>query len=587
MNVVKNKLQATCDIQEQYKVYREIASTLLDENHAELNKSLKVNINKIGSLCKTAGVAIDKLDALSVVSVEELLNVYNTSYKYYINIQNIQNTFCKRELQPVNIRSERSQSYTLGIQDHLNSNTVRYNIFLKKWKIIHIDLVQILSEKMMIKINTDLSKVIDIANELQEAFHKNRKLIIIYSKVMQDMIDAMSISNVPVMRKLLIMIEEDKTFFLINKLKITTKDKYIHVSNPPMRRFGLMPVTNLMPKNELLALILNKRTNGKISLESYAKTERVGFIILNRVVYHPVEYNIRKLIDVNESKDYIQPSEYGVSEKIVKRFDNIRTVAHSAKWNFGFKQIGDYNKVSVYCVLETLDDNTWRALAPWVSSTCFQIPKNKLKNLIDYLSNTNAPSRISSYQELVQNKSLNTMFLEKSVDVDILAEKSNNVNSQLIQNDVYMKVMSVIEKELNVKYKNCDDVNSNTDMNDIIHNVDIKNMFIHSMTNNFSNGMSETNAKEHSAGVFPFEELLASYIKELRFISMRFMKELHDGYNREPLKDSIFTTPKKEKRRTITDKLESIIKASVLITIDSKTNIYSVMTYKYNLLNYV
>jgi hypothetical protein len=586
MNTVKNKLQATCSIQDHYKVYREIASTLLDENHTKLNNSLKININNIGSLCKTAGAAIDKLDNTSVISIEELLNVYNSVYKYYLNVKNIQILFCKHELQPVNIRSDRSQSYTLSIQDHLNSNTVHYNIFLKKWKIIHIDLIQILSEKIMIKANTDLDKVITIAYELQKAFHKNRTLIVIYTKVMQDLIDAMSIIKVPVMRKLLIMIEEDKTFFLINKLKITTKDKYIHVSNPPIRRFGLMPVTNLMPKNELLSLILNKRTNGKISLESYSKNERVGFIIFNHVVYHPVEYNIRKLIDVTESKDYIQPPEYGISEKVVKRFDNIRTVTHSAKWNFSFKQIGDYDKVSMYYVLETLDDNTWRALAPWVSATCFQIPKNKLKNLIKYLSNTNTPSRISSYQEIVQKKSLNTMFLEKSVDVDILAEKSNNVNSQLIQNDVYMKVMGVIEKELLIKYKNCDDISSNTDMNDIIHNVDIKNMFIHIMTYNFSNGMSETNAKEHSAGVFPFEELLASYIKELRFISMRFMKELHDGYNREPLNDSIFTTPKKEKRRTIIDKLESIIKASVLITIDSKTNIYSIMTYKYNLLNY-
>lgn len=591
MQDVKNKLSNNNDLFELYSKYYDEIQDLISFN-TQVNQKIQKDINKIIKEQNKILNIDEKFD-----NVKDIINFYNVIYDYYSTIRNIQENINIYHLQPINIRTDKSQSFMLQLQDKLNKINIRYSRFSKQWELIHVMLMNTLTEKIINMCVNDHNKILPIIKEIREEFYKNDSLIFIYSNIVQNLLNiSVSNSNNNITDNILKIIEEDKTYYLVDSQKKTQKNsktnsktnsKNIHIINPPLRRFGLTPSTLLMNKNKLLEIILDKKTNGNINLKKYSKDEKVGFIIFTRVVYHPIEYNINKLINKSEAQNYIQPNEYGINKKIIERFKIIKQFDTEEKWNFQFELIGEYDKVDKYYILETLDTKLYRALTKKYNSDKYSIPKEQIKDLIEYFSNNNQPNRISSYHQLTQKKALNYMFLEKSIDIDNIIDKSQYVNTQIIQNDVYMKILDVLKKYIHVKYHNGDLIKNNNDMNDILHNKDLLITYTEVMIENYDKGMSGTLARNYNAGAFPFEELLASYLKELNFISQRFMKELHDGYNRDPISDEIFKGPNKDKRRIIMDKLEEIIKSAILITVDNTSNIYSTIITKYNLLNYV
>jgi adenine-specific DNA-methyltransferase len=49
-------------------------------------------------------------------------------------------------------------------------------------------------------------------------------------------------------------------------------------------------------------------------------------ITAERIVYRPIEYNIRSLIIKDQAKKFIQPTQYGINEKTVERFSIIKNI---------------------------------------------------------------------------------------------------------------------------------------------------------------------------------------------------------------------------------------------------------------------
>jgi len=78
---------------------------------------------------------------------------------------------------------------------------------------------------------------------------------------------------------------------------------------------------------------------------------------------------------------------------------------------------------------------------------------------------------------------------------------------------------------------------------------------------------------------FPFSEIFITYLAELKKISSRFIRELHDNYNREPLTDF-------KNSYLIREKFENILKKSLEYIITNKSNIYQMISYKNLLLNF-
>ncbi len=273
------------------------------------------------------------------------------------------------------------------------------------------------------------------------------------------------------------------------------------------------------------------------------------------------------------------------------------------KWDFNYEIIGDESHADKFYVLETLDNEQYRILTPWDTprtelnhresqsfkpalAANYSIPKHKITPLITYLKNSNQPNRVSSYQTLAAKQMIQNMFLRKPLSLEYIEEQSKDIDMQLIRNEIYLKVMNLFKTIISKDYKAGASIKNNSDINDIIHSDDVREIFASTLLNLYSVGVQSNKLREFDANHFPFSELLCSFMLEMDIIVRRFMKELHDGYNRAPFAKEYFDSSADEKSTALTEKLDEILLKILAIILNDKDNIYISLNAKYLLLNF-
>jgi hypothetical protein len=612
MDIIKKKLQDSKTIINLFDDYYLRLDPLISDKFLAENDILASTIDKLPELANKVHKTQNNIESKinSDTSYEPMTHLIFELYHYmqnlYITINNIYNIFNESHLSAKNLDSDvLSRTYRLETGDKLDDINKIYKLFQKTNLIADISIIEYLSNTLtdLFKkecgfdndIQTDL--ILSSFKYIQSIFYQYKNTVSLYAKFTQNIINILYIKSncKQIMFTIINLIEIDKDLLLssgsdeVNE-HINGKYKNIHLFNPPMKRFGLMPITGLMPFNEIISTILEKPTSGTISLEKYAKSENVGFIIINRIVYNPVEYNIRPLIIKNIGSDISQPTEYGVTKKIIDKFETIKQIKiNKPYWDFSYKIIGDHESkdINTFYILETLDGTKYRALAPWLESKKYGVPKYFINQFIKYISNVNVPDRVTNYHNIHIKKSIPNMFLSKSLSLDILDENSKEIDSQFLRNDLFIKIKNlIINVIIDKDYQKGKKILSNVQVNEIIHDRRIYFTFIHVLLDLYGIGTQITHIKEYEAGEFPYYELLSSYLKEMADLSRRFMKELHDGYDRDSVPTNIFTTSLSNKKEIIESKILSLLESVIQTLISNKDNIYITLNYKYLILNF-
>lgn len=715
------------------KLYPLFMESYVDEqkNISKLILELKKN-TKISELIDETDVVINKKGSFNNL-LDSIFNTYEEISDYFLSLQSIIDLLNIAHLQPENIMSsEMSQTYKLETSDILKKITMQYMNYNKKYENAEEELISLyvsnliesIEKEYLSSTKIDINKIKDIITDIQSKFHKNKNTIKLYSTFIQTFIDLLyeigKHEHKQIMFYIMEIIELDKNFFLSGNIDNSLKpviNKSIHLINPALKRFGLLPVTDSLPLDKLIDIIDPQKKNKNVNLHKYAKENSVGFIVIKRVVYTPIEYNLRPLISLDIAKPLIQPSEFGITNKTITRFQTIKTLreeeekktggrksksihkrrkrsrankksdsssdscgcsyechcdectaakggkvrdgringrikGHSDinsdnslgrhtiggnssrsnssssetsedtstessdsgsenferkyskeiykaggkkvstkekktrnEWDFSYEIIDDANTNNYY-VIETLDGLKYRALAPWLSDKNLSINKFRISQLLIYIKNSNTPNRIANYQALANKESAKHMFLTKPMSIDALAEQSKEVDTTIIKNEIYLKINRVIDDIITKEYSSGKKIVSDVDINNIIHDQRIRDTFIDTVLKLYKAGAKYSDIQEFDAGKFPFHELLSSFIVELEDITRRFMKDLHDGYNREPFKKEVYTLPVHDKMSAINKKIEEIINKTLQTIIGINENIYSALNYKYLLLNY-
>jgi hypothetical protein len=423
-------------------------------------------------------------------------------------------------------------------------------------------------------------------NYIQTQF-RNTKVVSLYANVLQKLVDILYSNNKPIMFHILELLEDDKDFIISDQIKNQFNGKTIIKDNPPLHRFGLLPVTDLLPIGDLLKKILiEEKPTKTTSFSKLVQELSIGIIVFNRITYNPVEYNIRSLILPDIAKEFIQSDELGINVKTIARFTNINSMKKQ-KWNFS-TEFHNVNAERFY-VLETLDGDTYRCLAPWIQSKTYSLSKFRIKNIINYYSNiksmkTTPQTRSANYHKLLMEKSIPNMFVHKPMELDSFEDQAGTVSSDKIKQELLYRLENTVKNIITSEYKN--DVKNNIEVNEIIHHKELQTVFYDTILILFKTGVLSENIKDYDAGHFPFSELLSSFIVDILHISRRFSRELHDGYSRNPLKSKVFEESKEQRMHLITKKINDVIFNAVHLIIKNTDNIYSALHYKYLLINF-
>ena len=421
---------------------------------------------------------------------------------------------------------------------------------------------------------------------LQKVYNGNTNTVSLYANIIQKVLDALGESDTIISDGIQQILEQDKTYALSGHTHSLFKVKNLQKTNPSVRKFGLIPVTDSMLLPDLLKVILiGHKAVKSTDLNKLGKSLGVGFIVFNRVVFTPIEYNIRALI-INKTADpLIQPDTYGPTEKMVTRFKTIRDYPRQKKWDFS---ASIHNaSAGLFYVIETLDGKHYRCLynkMPDQEKT-FGIDKQHLLTLINHIShNKTEPSRAAEYQAIAVKKSTPNMFLPKPLEIDSLGEKMDTIPSHAIKQDTSFELNKLLNDILRIDFSN--DLRSNSDINAVLHDTRFGDVFYQAVLTRYQKSVKLEDIANYTAGHFPFSELLSSFMTDLQSTTRRFVKELHDGYGRDPLKNTVFGLPKTERMFIIKKKLEDVIESALNLSIKADSNIYAAMYHKYMVLNY-
>ena len=438
-------------------------------------------------------------------------------------------------------------------------------------------------------INKSSNKVDDILL-LQSLFRENIQIYSLYSNILQQIISntessttsSTSSTSNNISDYILEIVEADKNFILKDHFKSIYKNDNMHIYNPQLKKFGLIPATECLPLDKLIDLVCNIKLNDQLDL---SKNPNVGFIIMRHVTNNPIEYNLQKFIvkKQNSSGDF---SKYGVNIPLIDRLTIINKLKENNK-KVEFKYEIVNKKANKIYVLETLDNVTYRCLTNMIninydanSIKIFHITDKTVKNIINYIENGCKQTRISNYQNIVIKDASKNMFLNKKLEMESF--ESNKFVTPL--NIIKLEIFNKIQKYVVETYPEI--INQDL-INQIIHDKNITEILEDNIIKLYPTVVSDTDIKELKAGDFKFSEIYSSFITELQQIKVRFEKELHDGYNRSPLPNKIFVKLEKNTHVIIEKKILQVIQDALDLIMKNKDDIYSSMHYKYLLLNFM
>lgn len=618
MDVIKNKLLESKSLIDELYEYFDKLKPLLEKTYPTELKLLNSTILSFPSMVSTINKRQEKLHHLleekkqSFTTVTTgIFELYASIQDYYHSVQMIVDVLAQPYMHSDNIdESDLSQTYKLVTADALDSLMLNYSTFVSKFSaddsktidILTIYLLHLIESHTTTHVTgglanrtpiaktpttqttTQHNKLIDIDKSysyvsfIQSKFYEWPTTVSLYVTFMQRLIDSISLiksqESKQLVRFILDQIEHDKDFYL-SQLKIPQpKNKKIHLINPPLKRFGLLPITESMPLKDLIAMISSSVT----SLTKLASENNVCIIVQYHVVQTPIEYNIKPLINIHLAKQQSQPAMFGVTDNLIKRFTTIKQLDDS-EYLYNCDVIGKHDAADFY-ILETLDNINYRVLAPWLESKKYTVGRRYALPLLNYITK-NIVDRSTNYQALCISQSLKNMFLPRPLGLDAMAEQAKDVDTQIIKNELFLKIKSIIDKLIDKQ-----DISSLHDINDILHNAEIKETFVSIILVMYKVASKYTDLQEFDASKFAFSELFSSFLVELQAVSRQFMKMLHDIFNRSLPSNEIFQMSKREKNNLLYKLLDDILSQALQVTINDNSNIYSALNYKYLLLNF-
>ncbi len=436
--------------------------------------------------------------------------------------------------------------------DNINSTSLSYTYVLeandsltnlsRSWKKLY-------NQKIDFKIqDLDISGI----REINKVFHKYPNTIDLYVNIIE-----LYNQKYPDKKNLLNdILEADKNFYLSGVTEnYFLNDKKLHIINPALSNFGLIPNSNCTDLNTLLRKVFKKDDINIFykDLDEFSKQMEVNIISIKSISNSPVEFRVYDLLDMKVNTESIT----GINKKLV---DSFKFIKNSGDAEFLFEyDLFDSNSSNKYLIIETLDNKTFRTKVPWNSTNEFLIPYGMIKEFISYIKGENKPMRITNYNTLCIKESNKNMFLKTGINIQNILNDSRDMDNSIIKNDVYLKIIGYINEKYNFE---------TDDLYVITHDKEIANIFKNSLLKLYKN-----TGNDFGNSRFPEYELICSYLMHIQNETTKFMKELHENY----------TDVKK------TDNLKNDVDTCLFNTIDkviTKDNMFSIINYKYTILNF-
>ena len=392
--------------------------------------------------------------------------------------------------------------------------------------------------------------------DARKEYHKTEFTVNLYARITQMIIDALWHDDRTKTYQIMQEIEEDKDRALMQKLpkKSTTKN------TPPLRTFGLMGIM----KTTSLKKILTNEFDAAASvskLDTFARKHKTCIVLIHKVTNNPLEFYIDPLINEQIAKVNSHPKDTGVNPSYIRKMSTIHR-GSPTKWKFGTQIFGDVNSAT-YVILETLDGENYRPVAPWTRHMSAKIPRHYILGFIRHLEG--GSRRIESYNMLMSTQIVDKMFFPKAINISDLSKESKEIDPKYLRNDAFITLMLVYDKI--AKKVSTPDAFERVIFGDEL--VDELSNFLITYYKNF---------KKHIFHNFRYAELVVDFLAELQYIHRAFTQEMYDQYAEHRIDPAVYKS--KHRKADLRDIFEEILQAVLQSIITDTKNVYQAMSFK-------
>ncbi len=552
---IQNFKKSALRAHEAFDAYFEILQPLITEKFPDDTKTLMARLKRLRDDTAALADSGNNVTGDIVASIGKLCEISDEIGAIYAS-------FDAPRMQSMNIsNSNVSGTNRLDIVDAFENLAGKYNRINK-------DIMEILggiTATYVQKISADITAAADPAESLRQLHAlvmQNLPAYDMYLGVIETLLTTNTL--VPVIKQ---MLESDKNAILVPDCK---EERRRGISFP-CRRLGLLPHEDVAPclPRELHAKIYG--TAKEVSFAKWAKDRGITILVINSVAYDVVEYKTAQLF----KKDASLTPAYGISSGIIER-TNIITVPDdktaAPKFDFSAEVYGEENGGNGGFVFETIDGVHYRVLRRREEKKGASLAPFDIADIVKYFKSPSMCTRVSTYQEICNAEACRRMMVRKQPNTSLFEVTASTIDANYIRNQVVLRLNGVLHTLLTRGSS------TEKDIIKILHSHQLVDEFGAALLDFYKIGA--IGIHDFSGGMFPFSEMLSTFLVEVENLRRQFIKELHDGYART--KPSADPSSSYETQR----RLETLIIDVVQTVIPSDDNIYSSLNYKYMLLNY-
>jgi len=405
-----------------------------------------------------------------------------------------------------------------------------------------------------------------ITNEYGLYVSKNKGIFVInlFEAVMQNAIDVNTghPKGSKVIRKIIMILESLKTSIVHSPRLELIKDS--NKKNNTVQRLiqwnNLIPHEDLLPFPELIHKLIGikceeKDLNKACKIASTA-TEKIGFIVIYKVIKNPIEHKIMALIDKNYAakEDLLQPGNVGINKKLYERTQTIKTLERSNSKSVkdsitvydsehvqtpgtsGIPETPETSEtpetpenINYFYIVETLDGRTFRVLHPWnIYTKDFKIPATWVQYIPDIKK---TPSRrLAGYSEIINDSILS--YLQKPLlEIDFMSRKER-IKADIKWKNIKENITRKLQEEYNPSKSGLASLISSDKFQNSVMEQIVVQLEKESGKEVRESEFDEGGITKIKDDIY-YEEMSLSYIKDLDAIQNRLGRELISIYQKE------------------------------------------------------
>ena len=509
--------------------------------------------------------------------------IYNSSIDIDIILEIINDNFNKILDKKVNIETFLSQTYINETREYNAKVQILFSQYKKEKIDIDTALINVLGDSISEQILQHKDKIYDNFDNFTGIMKSYPESALLYKVVSNKILQNIGDTNPSLTNILLELVEQSKNNILsnLNDKVITFKYK---TDNTFIKNFGLITISKLGSLDDITKMLYkhDKKITNIEEFSDLCKSKNQDLIVIKKFLNRGVNYNVVQLLDFNTSMAFEKhhKTDDGITEELIDRYKTIEYIDEkSINWKIKYDYVHENIKNNFVLILQELHNGKFciihNKMDIFYDNKVYFVRKSSIEGFLQFVKKQNyKATRVGNYNELLNKKIAQNMFLHMKPNIDELKIKSQIIDPKYLRYQIYIVILSEF-KEL---YEKSDIKNLYT-FSKLIHDESFEKIFSNIIMNEYIKYLFK-NLAVYEAENISMSEVYTSFLYVINIYERDFKKKLHDTFLTKIPEQKVFKLSNHEKEQHLYKLFDNILDEVLKSIITNENNIFQTILYK-------